>query len=105
MHILGFAACLRHGLVPNLLDGGARARYNCRDAVWWWLHSIVQYCSTAPAGAALLSEPVSRLYPADDADPAPPGAADQPLHDVMQEALDVHFQVTIYSLYPQYSLL
>ncbi|XP_050557040.1 glycogen debranching enzyme isoform X2 [Spodoptera frugiperda] len=96
MHILGFAACLRHGLVPNLLDGGARARYNCRDAVWWWLHSIVQYCSTAPAGAALLSEPVSRLYPADDADPAPPGAADQPLHDVMQEALDVHFQGLVY---------
>ncbi|KAH9644771.1 hypothetical protein HF086_016265 [Spodoptera exigua] len=95
MHILGFAACLRHGLIPNLLDAGRNARYNCRDAVWWWLQSIKQYCSEAPGGGALLAEPVSRLFPQDDADAAPPGAADQPLHDVMQEALDVHFQVTL----------
>lgn len=46
----------------------------------------------APGGAALLTEPVSRLFPTDDSEPQPPGAADQALHDVMQEALDVHFQ-------------
>ncbi|RVE47316.1 hypothetical protein evm_008053 [Chilo suppressalis] len=40
--------------------------------------------------------PVSRIFPKDDSAPAPPGAVDQPLHDVMQETLDVHFQGLVF---------
>ncbi|XP_017867030.1 PREDICTED: glycogen debranching enzyme isoform X1 [Drosophila arizonae] len=90
--IIGFASAMRHGLIPNLLDNGVKPRFNCRDAVWWWLYSIAQYVEEAPQGANILKDQVSRIFPYDDSEPHPPGAFDQLLQDVMQEALQVHFQ-------------
>lgn len=46
----------------------------------------------------ILKEKVSRIYPKDDseAQPASDGRNDQFLHDIMQEALSVHFQGLVF---------
>nr|CAH8871998.1 unnamed protein product [Trichobilharzia regenti] len=110
--ILSYASLLRHGLIPNLIGDGytVRPRYNCRDAVWYWLYSIVAYQQTITSSEkcglqgdvdksdSILNCPVYRWFPNDDADGWPDeymttstsGHCVQPLHEVMQEALQRH---------------
>lgn len=45
-----------------------------------------------PNGVAILNDVISRIFPTDDAQNQPPGASEQPLHEVIQEGLTVHFQ-------------
>ncbi|CAF1417753.1 unnamed protein product, partial [Adineta ricciae] len=94
--ILSYGGCLRHGLIPNLLGDGKIARYNARDAVWWWLYSISSYVRTVPDGHEILSDKVSRLYPTNDSPIQPAGAHDQALYDVIQEVLLRHVQSLTY---------
>ncbi|PAA61923.1 hypothetical protein BOX15_Mlig017645g1, partial [Macrostomum lignano] len=87
--LLAYAGALRHGLIPNLCGGGGvGARYNCRDAVWYWLHCVCEFVAMAPSGASVLADPVLRLFPTDDSQPV--FDCVQPLHQVMQEALQRH---------------
>jgi glycogen debranching enzyme len=65
-HILAFTSVVRHGLVPNLLDSGRKPRYNARDAVWFCLQSIQDYCKISPEGEKFLDESFKRRFPTDE---------------------------------------
>lgn len=87
--ILAFGACLRHGLIPNLLSEGRNPRYNCRDAVWWWLQSIQDYYNIAGA-RSILKKQVRRLFPTDDSEAEFDGNTVVTLSQLIQEALQYH---------------
>ncbi|XP_065187406.1 glycogen debranching enzyme-like isoform X3 [Sycon ciliatum] len=85
--ILAFAACLRHGLIPNLYGSGSGARFNCRDASWWFLQAIQDYCRTT-GDVKILGEHLNRLFPTDDS--VLPTDDSTPLFEIVQEILQRH---------------
>ncbi|KAI8065248.1 glycogen debranching enzyme [Gongronella butleri] len=93
-HLLGFASTLKHGLIPNLLDGGKQPRYNARDAAWFFMQAIQDYCRMAPNGLQILSAVVPRRFPIDPADPYVPledaYRDESTLAEIMHEILSRH---------------
>ena len=57
-HLLAFAGCVYRGLIPNLLDSARRPRYNARDATWWFMQALQDYCKYSPEGYAILNQDV-----------------------------------------------
>ena len=66
--LIAFAACLRHGLIPNLHDGGMNPRYNARDATWWFLQALQDYAYMSGEGGDVFKWKVPRIFPCDDQD-------------------------------------
>lgn len=59
--ILDYAKSFRHGLIPNLKDP---ARYNCRDAVWWYFKAVIDYIN-ATQDYKVLEEEVELIFTSD----------------------------------------
>ena len=51
-------------MIPNLQDSGRKPRYNCRDAVWYWLAALAQYIELY--GTDILGERVNRIFLSDN---------------------------------------
>ena len=93
-HILAFAAMLKHGMTPNLLDAGRRPRYNSRDSIWFFLQLIQDYTKIVPNGISLLDERVKRRFPLDDefiwSDDPKAYSYESSIMEIIQEVLSRH---------------
>ncbi|CAG8477962.1 4253_t:CDS:10 [Cetraspora pellucida] len=93
-HIIGFGSVLKHGMIPNLLDAARRPRYNCRDATWWFLQSVQDYCKFSPEGLDFLKTPVIRRFPKNDefieADDPLSYSYEVTILEILQEIMERH---------------
>lgn len=64
-HLIVFASCLRHGLIPNLHDACLNPRYNARDATWFFLQALQDYDILNPSKENVFDWDVPRLFPTD----------------------------------------
>ncbi|ELP84233.1 glycogen debranching enzyme, putative [Entamoeba invadens IP1] len=59
--IRAYLCAMSHGLIPNLLDGCVNSRYNARDATWFCMSAIVDYCEMVPHGESILDKMVYHI--------------------------------------------
>ncbi|PWW72085.1 Glycoside Hydrolase Family 13/Glycoside Hydrolase Family 133 protein [Tuber magnatum] len=94
-HILAFGSVLKHGMIPNLLDGGRKPRYNARDSIWFYLQAVQDYTGIVPNGIELLREKVKRRFlPFDDTwfnyDDPRAYSRESTIAEIIHEALERH---------------
>lgn len=63
--IVSTLSLVRHGLLPNLQDSGRSPRYNCRDAVWYLLGSLIEYMKKYNDNS-ILDEKLIRIFLSDN---------------------------------------
>uniref|UniRef100_A0A0G4I0H5 Glycogen debranching enzyme n=1 Tax=Chromera velia CCMP2878 TaxID=1169474 RepID=A0A0G4I0H5_9ALVE len=90
--ILGFARVCRHGLIPNLLDAGNNPRYNARDATWFFMQAIQDYCCESDEGAKFLSEKVNLKYPPEEGFQKPETVLDLMLYILKMHGKGISFR-------------
>lgn len=88
-HILGFGATLKYGLIPNLLDSGRNPRYNARDAAWFFVEGIQQYCEHRNS-YEFLNAKVRRRFPLDDSYTDEPTDHESSVGELVYEVLSRH---------------
>jgi len=44
------------------------ARFNARDATWFWLQAVQEYTNMVDEGTGLLNASVLRMFPTDDSE-------------------------------------
>eukprot|EP00921_Rhytidocystis_pertsovi_P016924 GHVQ01026653.1.p1 GENE.GHVQ01026653.1~~GHVQ01026653.1.p1 ORF type:complete len:1157 (-),score=119.47 GHVQ01026653.1:1814-5284(-) len=89
--LMGYASVVRHGLIPNLLDGANTPRYNARDATWFWTQAVQDYCLLAPEGLNFLLTPVVLKFPPASEDPTVCNIADLIHHILSKHAKGIEF--------------
>ena len=68
--LVSFARVTRHGLIPNLYDGGSNPRFNARDAAWWFAQAVVEYDAFAEEeDRSLFEKSIELKYPWEGAPP------------------------------------
>lgn len=94
-HIIAFASVLKHGMIPNLLNGGKLPRYNSRDSIWFFLQCIQDYTKMIPNGIDILKAKVPRRFlPYDDTyfeyDDPRAYSKESSIEEILQETMQRH---------------
>eukprot|EP00826_Nyctotherus_ovalis_P021416 TRINITY_DN16908_c0_g1_i1.p1 TRINITY_DN16908_c0_g1~~TRINITY_DN16908_c0_g1_i1.p1 ORF type:complete len:527 (+),score=127.43 TRINITY_DN16908_c0_g1_i1:90-1583(+) len=96
--LLVFAKAMRHGLIPNLLNQGTGARFNARDATWYFMEALQQYVENdRENGSSIFKEKLSMFFLSSSQEEhyrmqGEGKRADMLFEDVVQQIMQSHYQ-------------